>query len=64
MSVDVEMAKAEHHLNALSYASFNMYFLAHAPEAEMQKNYALFGKGNLMSQIEGVWISVKQTSKD
>ena len=39
MSIDLESSKHPRHEGASSYGSFNIYFLAHPPNADMQKNY-------------------------
>ena len=64
MSIDLEAARAEHHRGQMSFAGFNIYFLAHPPKEDMLKHYDLFGKGLISNHLEGAWISIRQFTND
>ena len=52
MSLDIEAEKSnELHKGQTAGAMFNIYYLAHAPTADLNKSYAQFGKGLVSTML-------------
>ena len=63
--MDLEAEKSnELHKGQTAGAMFNIYYLAHAPTADLNKSYAQFGKGLVSTMLEGAVLNIKQFDKD
>ena len=58
MNIDFEMKESEYYPDAAAGSNLNIYFLAHAPNADRNENWPAFGLGNLGNFIQGAMIKV------
>ena len=59
MNIDFETENAEQYYDTRAGSSLNMYFLAHAPNADRNENWSAFGLGNLGNFVRGAMIKVQ-----
>ena len=58
MNIDFSTDQPDHFEGSKAGSSLNMYFLAHAPNADRNENWSAFGLGNLGNFVQGAMVKV------